>query len=155
MAQLGFKTLKEMVGQSQKLNVNKAITHYKASGLDLSNILYKPEKAKVVPNHNTTSQDHNIEHVLDFEIIKAAIPSIYRKEKTRINFKIKNTDRSVGAILSNEISKIYGAQGLPEDTILIDFEGSAGQSFGAFATNGLLCLCQSKFPWNSRVLQRC
>ncbi|QBZ97746.1 glutamate synthase large subunit [Flavobacterium sangjuense] len=137
MAQLGFRTLKEMVGQSQKLNVNKAIKHYKASGLDLSTILYKPEKAKVVPNHNTMSQDHHLEHVLDFEIIKAAIPSIYRKERTRINFKIKNTDRSVGAILSNEISKIYGAQGLPEDTILIDFEGSAGQSFGAFATNGL------------------
>jgi glutamate synthase (ferredoxin) len=137
MAQLGFKTLKEMVGQSQKLNVNKAIDHYKANGLDLSPILYKPEKAKTVPNHNTTTQDHDLEKVLDFEIIKAAIPSIYRKEKTRINFKIKNTDRSVGAILSNEISKIYGAQGLPEDTILIDFEGSAGQSFGAFATNGL------------------
>ena len=137
MAQLGFRTLKEMVGQSQKLNVNKAIHHYKASGLDLSPILYKPEKAKEVPNHNTKSQDHHLEHVLDFEIIKATIPSIYRKEKTRMNFKIKNTDRSVGAILSNEISKIYGAQGLPEDTILIDFEGSAGQSFGAFATNGL------------------
>lgn len=137
MAQLGFRTLKEMVGQSQKLNVNNVIKHYKASGLDLSPILYKPEKAKEVPNHNTTSQDHHLDHVLDFEIIKATIPSIYRKEKTRINFKIKNTDRSVGAILSNEISKIYGAQGLPEDTILIDFEGSAGQSFGAFATNGL------------------
>ena len=137
MAQLGYRTLKEMVGQSQKLNVNKAIQHYKASGLDLSPILYKPEKAKEVPNHNTKSQDHHLEHVLDFEIIKATIPSIYRKEKTRMNFKIKNTDRSVGAILSNEISKIYGAQGLPEDTILIDFEGSAGQSFGAFATNGL------------------
>ena len=137
MAQLGFKTLKEMVGQSQKLNVNKAIKHYKASGLDLSAILYKPEKAKVVPNHNTTEQDHALEHVLDFDIIKAAIPSIYRKERTRVTFKIKNTDRSVGAILSNEISKIYGAQGLPEDTILVDFEGSAGQSFGAFATNGL------------------
>ncbi|MDN3676551.1 glutamate synthase large subunit [Flavobacterium paronense] len=137
MAQLGFRTLKEMVGQSQKLNVNKAIKHYKANGLDLSTILYKPEKAKEVPNYNTTKQDHHLEHVLDFEIIKAAIPSIYRKEKTRINFQIKNTDRSVGAILSNEISKIYGAQGLPEDTILIDFEGSAGQSFGAFATNGL------------------
>ena len=137
MAQLGFRTLKEMVGQSQKLNVNKAIKHHKANGLDLTSILYKPEKAKAVPNHNTTKQDHNLEHVLDFKIIKAAIPSIYRKEKTRINFKIKNTDRSVGAILSNEISKIYGAQGLPEDTILIDFEGSAGQSFGAFATNGL------------------
>ncbi len=137
MAQLGFRTLKEMVGQSQKLNVNKAIKHYKASGLDLSTILYKPEKAKEVANYNIESQDHALDHVLDFEIIKAAIPSIYRKEKTRINFKIKNTDRSVGAILSNEISKIYGAQGLPEDTILIDFEGSAGQSFGAFATNGL------------------
>ena len=137
MAQLGFRTLKEMVGQSQKLNVNKAIQHYKASGLDLSAILYKPEIANRVSNYNDSCQDHALEKVLDFEIIKAAIPSIYRKEKTRVNFKIKNTDRSVGAILSNEISKIYGAQGLPEDTILIDFEGSAGQSFGAFATNGL------------------
>nr|WP_315149980.1 glutamate synthase large subunit [uncultured Flavobacterium sp.] len=137
MAQLGFRTLKEMVGQSQKLNVNKAIRHYKANGLDLSTILYKPEKAKTVPNHNTTTQDHALENVLDFDIIKAAIPSIYRKEKTRVTFDIKNTDRSVGAILSNEISKIYGSQGLPEDTILVDFTGSAGQSFGAFATNGL------------------
>lgn len=137
MAQLGFRTLKEMVGQSQKLNVNKAIKHYKASGLDLSTILYKPEKANVVPNHNTTTQDHALENVLDFDIIKAALPSIYRKERTRVTFKIKNTDRAVGAILSNEISKIYGAQGLPDDTILVDFEGSAGQSFGAFATNGL------------------
>ena len=137
MAQLGFRTLKEMVGQSQKLNVNKAIKHYKANGLDLSTILYKPEKAKTVPNHNTTTQDHALENVLDFDIIKAAIPSIYRKERTRVTFDIKNTDRSVGAILSNEISKIYGAQGLPEDTILVDFTGSAGQSFGAFATNGL------------------
>ena len=137
MAQLGFRTLKEMVGQSQKLNVNKAIKHYKANGLDLSTILYKPEKAKEVPNHNTTTQDHELDNVLDFEIIKEAIPSIYRKERTRVTFNIKNTDRSVGAILSNEISKIYGEQGLPEDTILVDFEGSAGQSFGAFATNGL------------------
>jgi glutamate synthase (ferredoxin) len=137
MAQLGFRTLKEMVGQSQKLNVNKAIKHYKANGLDLSTILYKPEKAKTVPNHNTSEQDHALENVLDFDIIKAAIPSIYRKERTRVTFNIKNTDRSVGAILSNEISKIYGAQGLPEDTILVDFTGSAGQSFGAFATNGL------------------
>jgi len=137
MAQLGFRTLKEMVGQSQKLNVNKAIDHYKANGLDLSAILYKPEIANSVSNYNVSCQDHALENVLDFEIIKAAIPSIYRKEKTRVTFKIKNTDRSVGAILSNEISKIYGAQGLPEDTILVDFEGSAGQSFGAFATNGL------------------
>ena len=90
MAQLGFRTLKEMVGQSQKLNVNKAIQHYKAMGLDLSTILYKPEKAKTVPNHNTMPQDHELEHVLDFDIIKAAIPSIYRKERTRVTFDIKN-----------------------------------------------------------------
>jgi glutamate synthase (ferredoxin) len=137
MAQLGFRTLKEMVGQSQKLNVNKAIDHYKSNGLDLSAILYKPQIATTVSNYNVSNQDHALENVLDFEIIKAAIPSIYRKEKTRVTFKIKNTDRSVGAILSNEISKIYGEQGLPDDTILVDFEGSAGQSFGAFATNGL------------------
>jgi glutamate synthase (NADPH) large chain len=137
MAQLGFRTLKEMVGQSQKLNVDRAIEHYKANGLDLSKILYKPELAKTVANHNTMSQDHALDKVLDFDIIKAAIPSIYRKEKTRVTFSIKNTDRSVGAILSNEISKIYGSEGLPDDTILVDFEGSAGQSFGAFATKGL------------------
>jgi glutamate synthase (NADPH) large chain len=137
MAQLGFRNLKEMVGQSQKLNVDKAINHYKASGLDLSKILYKPALAQTVPNHNTMAQDHALDKVLDFDIIKAAIPSIYRKEKTRVTFSIKNTDRSVGAILSNEISKIYGSEGLPDDTILVDFEGSAGQSFGAFATKGL------------------
>ncbi len=137
MAQLGFRTLKEMVGQSQKLNVDRAIEHYKANGLDLSKILYKPELAKTVANHNTMPQDHALDKVLDFDIIKAAIPSIYRKEKTRVTFSIKNTDRSVGAILSNEISKIYGSEGLPDDTILVDFEGSAGQSFGAFATKGL------------------
>jgi glutamate synthase (ferredoxin) len=79
-----------MVGQSQKLNVNKAIKHYKASGLDLSTILYKPEKkAKTVPNHNTTTQDHALRERFRFQIIKEAIPSIYRKEKTRVNFKIK------------------------------------------------------------------
>ena len=137
MAQLGFKTLKEMVGQSQKIGVNQAITHYKTLGLDLSKILYKPAKAKRVPNFNTLSQDHALENVLDFKIIKETMPSIYRKEKTRIMLKICNTDRTVGAILSNEISKIYGAQGLPKDTILVDFEGSAGQSFGAFLAMGV------------------
>jgi glutamate synthase (NADPH/NADH) large chain len=137
MAQLGFKTLKEMVGQSQKIVVNQAIEHYKTLGLDLSKILYKPTKAKRVPNFNTLSQDHALENVLDFKIIKETMPSIYRKEKTRITLKICNTDRTVGAILSNEISKIYGAQGLPKDTILVDFEGSAGQSFGAFLAKGV------------------
>lgn len=135
MAQLGFRTINEMVGQSQKLVTNKAVDHYKAKGLDLSAILYKPETEK--PLYNTETQDHGLENVLDFEIIRWAHPAIYRKEKMECEFPIKNTDRSVGAILSNELSKIYGDNGLPEDTLKLTFNGSAGQSFGAFATKGL------------------
>jgi glutamate synthase (NADPH/NADH) large chain len=135
MAQLGFRTINEMVGQSQKLNTNKAIEHYKARGLDLTSILHKPETTK--PLYNTETQDHGLDEVLDFEIIRWAHPAIYRKEKMEYEFPIKNTDRSVGAILSNELSKIYGDIGLPEDTLKLKFKGSAGQSFGAFATKGL------------------
>ena len=135
MAQLGFRTINEMVGQSQKLNSKKAIEHYKAKGLDLSAILHKPETEK--PLYNTETQDHCLEEVLDLEIIRYGHPAIYRKEKMQLDFPIKNTDRSVGAILSNELSKIYGDIGLPEDTLKLNFKGSAGQSFGAFATKGL------------------
>jgi glutamate synthase (ferredoxin) len=135
MAQLGFRTIKEMVGQSQKLNTNAAIEHYKAKGLNLSAILHKPTTDK--PLHNTEKQDHCLDDVLDFEIIRWSHPAIYRKEKMEYEFPIKNTDRSVGAILSNELSKIYGEHGLPEDTLKLKFKGSAGQSFGAFATKGL------------------
>ena len=137
MAQLGFRTVEEMVGQSQKLNVNRAIEHYKADGLDLSKILYQTEGYKDKMKHNAEPQHHDIEAALDFEIIKDAHPAIYRKEKMELAYPIFNTNRSVGAIISNEISKIYGAFGLPEDTLQIDFTGSAGQSFGAFATSGL------------------
>jgi glutamate synthase (ferredoxin) len=115
--------------------VNKAIEHYKAQGLNLSSILHKPKTTKQL--FNTEKQDHGLENVLDFEIIRKAHPAIYRKEKMEYQFPIKNTDRSVGAILSNELSKIYGENGLPEDTLKIKFTGSAGQSFGAFATKGL------------------
>ena len=135
MAELGFRTINEMIGQSQKLNTNTAIDHYKAKGLDLTPILHKPETQK--PLYNTETQDHCLEEVLDFEIIRWAHPAIYRKEKMEYEFPIKNTDRSVGAILSNELSKIYGDIGLPEDTLKLKFKGSAGQSFGAFATKGL------------------
>jgi len=135
MAQLGFRTVNEMVGQSQKIETSKAIEHYKAQGLNLNSILHQPETNK--PLFNTETQDHGLEHVLDFEIIRRAHPAIYRKEKMEYQFPIKNTDRSVGAILSNELSKIYGENGLPEDTLKIKFTGSAGQSFGAFATKGI------------------
>ena len=137
MADLGFRTVDEMVGQSQKLNMKTAIDHYKAQGIDLSKILYKPDVPDFVQVYNTREQDHGLKHVLDFQILKQAHPAVYRKETQHLDFNIKNTDRTVGAIVSNEISKIHGAAGLPEDTLSIKFTGTAGQSFGAFATRGL------------------
>ncbi|MFK5879136.1 MAG: glutamate synthase large subunit [Flavobacteriaceae bacterium] len=137
MAELGFRTLEEMVGQTHKINANKAITHYKAKGLDLSSILHRPESYSKMTVKNTEKQNHNLENVLDFQILKDSHRAIYRKEKMILNYPIKNTDRSVGAIISNEISKIYGHLGLPEDTLNINFTGSAGQSVGAFAAHGL------------------
>ncbi len=137
MASLGYRSIKEMVGQSQKLNVNKAIEHYKAEGIDLSSILYRPKNYISRTKHNTEKQDHQLENVLDFQIIQDAHLAIYRKEKMELSYKIHNTDRSVGAITSNEISKVYGASGLPDDTLQVNFTGSAGQSFGAFTTSGI------------------
>jgi glutamate synthase (ferredoxin) len=137
MAQLGFRTLDEMVGQTHKINANKAIKHYKAKGLDLSSILHRPTAYKKMIVKNTEQQDHNLEGVLDFTILKDSHRALYRKEKMNLAYPIKNTNRTVGAIISNEISKIYGHLGLPEDTLNINFTGSAGQSFAAFGAHGL------------------
>ena len=137
MAQLGYRTLAEMVGQTHKINSNKAIKHYKAKGLDLSSILHRPTAYKNMIVKNTEEQDHSLENVLDFTILKDSNRALYRKEKMNLAYPIKNTNRTVGAIISNEISKIYGHLGLPEDTLNINFTGSAGQSFGAFGAFGL------------------
>ena len=137
MADLGFRTLNEMVGQSQKLNMKKAINHFKAKGIDLSKILHKPKVPKQIPERNTKSQNHNLENVLDIQILKKAKFAIEKKKRQEFKFHIKNTDRTIGAIISNEISKSYGAEGLPEDTLKLKFTGTAGQSFGAFAAKGL------------------
>lgn len=137
MSELGFRTVDEMVGQSQKLNMKKAIQHFKAQGIDLSNILYKPEVPSYIKERNTEVQDHQLDKVLDFEILSQAHPALYRKETQHLEFRIKNTNRTVGAILSNEISKIHGAEGLPDQTLSLKFTGAAGQSFGGFATKGL------------------
>jgi len=126
-----------MVGQTHKINSNKAIDHYKAKGLDLSSILYRPAAYKTMPVRNTEKQDHNLEGVLDFQILKDSHRALYRKEKMTLEYPINNINRSVGAIVSNEISKIYGHLGLPEDTLNINFTGSAGQSLGAFSAHGL------------------
>lgn len=137
MAQLGFRTVNEMVGQVKKLDRRKAIDHYKAKGIDLSPILFQVDVPAGTKFYNTQKQKHNIDKSIEFEIIAKANPSLFRKEKLTLDFPITNTDRAVGAIISNEISKVYGAQGLPINTLRLNFTGSAGQSFGAFATRGL------------------
>ncbi len=137
MAQLGFRTVNEMVGQVHKLDRKAAIEHYKAAGIDLTPILYQVDVPTGTKFYNTQKQDHDIDKSIEFDIIAKANPSLFRKEKLTLDFPIKNTDRAVGAIISNEISKVYGAQGLPINTLKLNFTGSAGQSFGAFATRGL------------------
>ncbi|MFI1744549.1 glutamate synthase large subunit [Thalassobellus sediminis] len=137
MAQLGFRTMDEMIGQTHKINANKAIKHYKAKGLDLSSILHRPASYSKMPVKNSEKQDHSLENVLDFTILKHSRTAIANKVPTTLEFPINNIDRSVGAIISNEISKAHGHLGLPENTLNINFKGSAGQSFGAFGAHGL------------------
>ena len=137
MAQLGFKTIDEMVGQVQKLDRKKVLDHYKSAGIDLSPILHQVDVIPGTKLYNTTKQEHHIEDSIEFDIIEKAHPALYRKEKMSLDFPIKNTDRAVGAIISNEISKKYGAAGMPDNTLKLNFTGAAGQSFGAFATKGL------------------
>ena len=137
MATLGFRTIDEMVGQSQKINTEDAVKNYKTKGINLSKILYKPDVPKNVSLKNNTKQNHNLEKVIDFKILAEAKLAIEKRVKMSLSYKIQNTDRTVGAILSNEISKLYGANGLPNDTLKLNFKGAAGQSFGAFSTKGL------------------
>jgi len=119
MAELGFRTLAEMVGQTHKINANKAIKHYKAKGLDLSSILHRPEAYSKMTVKNTEKQDHNLDNVLDFKILKDSHRALYRKEQMTLSYPINNVNRTVGAIVSNEISKIYGHLGLPEEILLL------------------------------------
>ena len=137
MAELGFRTVKEMVGQVQKIDASKATDSYKTRGIDLSAILHRPEGEGSHILSNTEKQDHGLENVLDMTINRDAKAAIELKVATELNYKIQNTDRTVGAIISNEISKIHGKEGLPEDTLKLNFSGSAGQSFGGFATKGV------------------
>ena len=137
MANLGFRTIDEMVGKSEKLDTKDALNYFKIKGIDLSKILYKPNVDENTPLRNTKKQNHNLKNVIDFKILKDADMAISKKIKMSLDFKINNTDRTVGAIISNEISKKYGAKALPKNTLSLNFEGSAGQSFGAFSVKGL------------------
>ncbi len=137
MAELGFKTLDEMVGRSDLLDMNKALQHWKARGIDLSSIFYRPEVGPNVATRRVTKQDHNIDSVLDRKLITQAKPALESGAKVDITSSIRNVDRTTGAMLGSELTRKYGRAGLPDDTINIKFSGSAGQSFGAFVPKGI------------------
>ncbi|MGH8552274.1 MAG: glutamate synthase-related protein, partial [Methylococcales bacterium] len=137
MAKLGFRTVREMVGQSQRLDLRKAISHWKAKGIDLSRILYKPRLAPDVAVYNCERQEHSLERALDKKIIEQARPALEHGRPVRIATEVLNTNRSFGAMLAGEVAKRYGHPGLPEDTISIVAKGTAGQSFGAFLSAGI------------------
>jgi len=137
MADLGFKTVNEMIGQVDCLEVRENITHWKYSKLDLSPILYKEPASESVGLYKQEEQDHGLENVLDWQLLDAAKSALEKQKKINATFNIKNTDRTIGSILSNEITKRYRSAGLPDNTIHFKFYGTAGQSFGAFNTKGI------------------
>ncbi|PTV96853.1 glutamate synthase (NADH) large subunit [Halanaerobium saccharolyticum] len=138
LAALGFRSVNELVGRVDKLKQDKSREHWKAKGLDYASILYQPEQAKEKAVYCQQKQDHGLEKSLDLrellELTKESVENGFRLEK---DLKIKNTDRVVGTILGSEITKRYGAEGLKEDTIQLNFTGSAGQSFAAFLPQGV------------------
>ena len=137
MAQLGFRTINEMVGQVDCLEMREGINHWKYSKLDLSPVLYKEPASKYTVIYNNEQQDHGLDKVLDWKLLAAAQPALDSQQKVTASFPIKSIDRTTGTILSNEISKKYKSAGLPDDTIHFKFTGTAGQSFGAFNTKGV------------------
>ncbi|MFD1768535.1 glutamate synthase large subunit [Sphingobacterium suaedae] len=137
MAQLGFRTINEMVGRAQFLKKRENVDHWKASKIDFSKILYVARNEPSESLYNTQEQDHGMSMILDWGLLTQAKSALDTKTPAFGTFKVKNTDRTVGTMLSNEISKLYGADGLPDNTINFKFEGSAGQSFGAFGAKGL------------------
>ena len=138
MASLGFRTIEEMIGRVDRLEAKKAVSHWKAKGLDFSNILYSPDVGPEVGRFCSMKQDHGIDRSLDITtLLKICQPAIERGEKVVAELPIRNVNRVTGTITSGEITKKHGAKGLPEDTIKLKFTGSAGQSFGAFVTHGM------------------
>lgn len=137
MAELGYRTVNEMVGQVENLEVRDNIQHWKYSKLDLSPILYKEPASLYTGLYCSEEQDHELEAVLDWKLLRAAAPALEKKEPVRASFDIVNTDRTAGTILSNEITKKHKGAGLPDNTIHFKLIGTAGQSFGAFNTKGV------------------
>ncbi|HIQ07325.1 MAG TPA: glutamate synthase subunit alpha, partial [Thiotrichaceae bacterium] len=137
MAQLGYRTYDEMIGQSDRMDMRKALDHWKAKGLDLSGMLYKPEPSKGDNIYCSSEQDHGLDTALDNELIKQAAPALEKGEAVTINVDIQNCNRTFGTMLSGRVAEKYGHKGLPEDTITINVKGTAGQSFGAWVARGV------------------
>jgi glutamate synthase (NADPH/NADH) large chain len=137
MAQLGYRNWNEMIGQSDRLDMRQAISHWKAKGLDFSRLLYKPQPREGVAIHNTETQDHELEKALDNKLIAEAKGALEAGTPVKIESPIYNTNRTVGTMLSGEVALRYGHKGLPEDTIYIKLNGTAGQSFGAWLARGV------------------
>jgi glutamate synthase (NADPH) large chain len=137
MAQLGFRTVDEMVGRVDMLDVEPAVEHWKAHGLDYSAILYNPPVPSRVARRAMQAQDHGLQQALDYKILEQARIALENLEPVEINLPVRNVHRTVGTMLSGEIATRYGSAGLPDDTLRIQLNGSAGQSLGAFLARGV------------------
>ena len=137
MAQMGFRTINEMVGRMDRLEPSKAIEHWKARGLDFEPLLHMPEVPEGVARYHSQDQDHGLDKAMDLQLIELAKDALDGKTDVEIRLPIRNSNRVVGTMLSGEVAKRYGEDGLPEDTIRCYFKGSAGQSFGAFLAKGI------------------
>ncbi|OIO28802.1 MAG: glutamate synthase subunit alpha [Candidatus Hydrogenedentes bacterium CG1_02_42_14] len=137
MADLGFRTVNEMIGRVDHLKADDAIDHWKAKYVDLSALLYRQRVPKTIATRCIAPQDHMIDDILDLKLIELCKPALNGNKPVKASFKIRNVNRTIGAMLSGEIAKRCGNSGLPDHTIHLQFEGSAGQSFGAWAAKGL------------------
>jgi glutamate synthase (NADPH/NADH) large chain len=137
MARLGFRKLDDMIGHTEFLDVAKAVDHWKQKGLDFSGILHRPDVPHAIHQCESQSLAEELESVVDMELLERAAPALERGEKVEIEREIRNTDRTLGTILGSEVSRKYGQEGLPDDTITLQLKGSAGQSLAAFCTRGI------------------
>ena len=140
LAELGYRSLDELIGRSDLIDARRAVDHYKAQGVDLSAILYRPQVAEHVATRRVAAQDHGLRHALDQQLIRLAAPALERGEPVDVAVPIRNVHRVVGAILGSEVTRRHGTAGLPPDAITFRFSGSAGQSFGAFVPRGMSLL---------------
>jgi len=137
MAELGFRKIDDMVGRADCLDIEPAVNHWKAKGLDLQPLLHQPNLPDTVSRRRVIEQDHGLQEALDNDLIKAAMPALEHKQPVDLTAYIRNADRTVGTMLGSEVTRRHGAAGLPADTLRITFTGSAGQSFGAFVPAGM------------------